>query len=190
MLLWLAFSVVTVSSPESLAAAVANHARGRFGKHELFGGGKQFEFDSVGLVRAVFASQGIDVFRAPAIVDPRRTGVEILYQYAALHGKLHTHRIPARGDLVFFGKTRDTKGDGVHDTVSHVGIVVDVTPRGTATVVTATMSHVLALPMNRLRPNDATDDDGETINAGLLTPASPTRPQLLSRLFYTFATLD
>jgi len=86
--------------------------------------------------------------------------------------------VPAQGDLVFFGKNRVTPTATACPTPYPRRIVIAVTPRRTAMVVTATMSRVVALPMNRLRPNDATDDDGETINAGLLTPASPTRPQL------------
>jgi hypothetical protein len=187
MLVSLALAAMLAAWPTG--ATIAARALSLVGKHELRGGGKAFEFDSVGLVRAVFADDGIDVFRAPAIVDPQRTGVEILYQYAAIHGRLHTRRVPGPGDLVFFGKTRDANRDGVPDTISHVGIVVDVKPNGTATVVTATMSRVLALPMNRLRPGDAQNESGELINASLLTPASPDAPQLLSRLFYTFATL-
>lgn len=163
--------------------AIAKVAESLVGKRRLFAHGQELELDSVGLVRAVFAAQGRDVFDAPAFFDPTRTGVEIVYQHAAIKGRLHAHLRPSKGDLVFFGRTRDANRDGVLDAVSHVGIVSAVAADGTATIVTTTMTKVVALPLDLLARDDAAK------NGRLLTPAAPREPRSLAELFYTFATL-
>ncbi len=167
---------------------IAANARKRIGQRELAGGGRRFAFDSVGLVRAVMAELSVDVFDVPAASDQERNGVDIVYQYAALHGQLHSDRVPAPGDLVFLGKTRDADGDGTPDPLSHLGIISRVDSDGTAEVVTTTMTGVVAVPFNRRFPDRLKDSAGHILNGRLVTALSP-EPQPLPDLFYSFAHL-
>jgi hypothetical protein len=168
---------------------VAAFAESLVGKQELLGGGRRFGFDSVGLVRAAYYQFGIDVFNAPAHADVDRSGVEVVYQYAALHGRFHLRRRPNVGDLCFFGKTRDFDRDGKPDAISHVGIVSDVAADGTATIVTAGRSRIVTLSLNRYRPKDAVDEAGQLLNGRLFLAGTRNEPKLASELFYTFATI-
>jgi len=172
----------------SRADAVAAYAQTLVGKRAITTGGGTYGLDSVGLVRAAFISQGIDVFQAPALSDPERTGVEIVYQFAALNGRLHLSRTPHVGDLVFFGGTRDADSDGEPDSVSHLGIVTELKADGTASIVTATRSQIVSVSMNRLRPKDGKDELDAPLNSTLHLARSR-QGRLASELFYTFATL-
>ncbi len=150
----------------------------------------RYAFDSVGLVRAAFMTQGIDLFQAPAALDAERSGVDIVYQFAALYGKLHMSRRPRVGDLVFFGHTRDADRDGEADSISHIGIVTAVAADGTARVVTASGTGIVAVSLNRLRPKDAVDELEAPLNSRLYLGTNWRAPRLTSELFYTFATLQ
>ena len=165
---------------------VAAEARRYVGQRELDASGQRYAFDSVGLARAVFSNLGVDLFATPAASDPARSGVDIVYQYAAVHGQLHSLRVPEPGDIVFFGKTRDRDRDGQPDPLSHIGIVSQVLADGTANVITTTMTGVVTLPMNRRRPGELRDKEGHALNGRLLTALSP-EPQPLTNLFYCFA---
>jgi hypothetical protein len=175
------------STPAEAAAAYADSL---VGTRDIEALGTRYALDSVGLVRAVFMTQGIDVFQAPALEDPARTGVDVIYQYAALNGRLHTSRKPRVGDLVFFGKTRDADGDGAPDSISHLGIVTALASDGTARVVTTTKSQVVAVSLNRLRPREPKDELGAALNSRFFIGRDFAHPKLVSELFYTFATLQ
>ncbi|MCC6810408.1 MAG: C40 family peptidase [Deltaproteobacteria bacterium] len=184
-------SLLLLATPpaQPRAQAIAAYADSLVGKHDLSGGGRRFRFDSVGVVRAAFLQFGIDLFAAPAQLDIERSGVDVVYQYAALNGKLHLRRRPSVGDLCFFGKTRDYDQDGAVDTISHVGVVTQVAADGTATIVTAGRSRVLTLMLNRYRPKDAQDELGQALNGRIFVGTKNTAPKLASELFYTFATI-
>lgn len=179
--------VVTALLLTTPATVAARHADSLVGKHDLAGGGKRFRLDSVGLVRAAYLEAGIDVFAAPAQIANDRTGVDVVYQYAALHGRFHLRRRPSVGDLCFFGKTRDADGDGALDAISHVGIVTAVAADGTASVATTGKSRVVTVMLNRYRPKETVDEAGQVLNGRLFVGREPV---LTSALFYTFATLD
>jgi hypothetical protein len=169
--------------------ALAHYAETLVGKQRLISGDSELPLDSVGVARLVFLSQGIDLFNAPAFLDPARTGVDIIYQYAALYGRLHTSRRPKIGDLVFFGKTRDADRDGEPDPISHVGIVTQLSSDGTAKIVTASRAQVVTLSLNRLRPKDTEDELQAPLNSRLFVGRAFNEPKPVSELFYTFATV-
>jgi hypothetical protein len=181
--------IFAAAAPErDFGERVAAEARRFVGQRELRASGQRYAFDSVGLARAVFANLGVDLFATPAASDPERSGVDIVYQYAALHGQLHSLRVPEPGDIVFLGKTRDRDHDGQPDPLSHIGIVSQVAADGTANVITTTLTGVVTLPMNRRYPGELHDAQGRTLNGRLLTALSA-EPQPLSTLFYCFARL-
>lgn len=182
-------AIFAAAAPErGFGERVAAEARRFVGQRELDAGAQRYAFDSVGLARAVFTNLGVDLFATPAASDSSRSGVDIVYQYAAVHGQLHSLRVPEAGDIVFFGKTRDRDHDGQPDALSHIGIVSQVMPDGTANVITTTMTGVVSLPMNRRYPGDLHDKQGRALNGRLLTALSP-EPKPLTDLFYCFARL-
>ncbi len=180
---------LTLAANDSRASAIASYADSLVGKPAPQGGGRNFTLDSVGVVRAAFLQHGIDLFAAPAAVAVDRTGVDVVYQYAALNGRLHLRRRPAVGDLCFFGRTRDLDQDGTPDSITHVGVVTAVAADGTATVVTAGRSKVVAMALNRYRPKDAEDEVGQSLNARMFLASGKGKSLLASEAFYTFATL-
>lgn len=179
-------------SPHSsqLSLTLAKRAESMLGRREIVARDQHFHFDSVGLVRALLYEQGIDLFDVPAAQNLAKRGIDLAYQFAALHGELHTSRIPRVGDLVFFGETRDLTHDGVGDTLSHLGIVTEIADNATLKVVTTTMAGVEALYLNRVFPKDSASENGKRFNSQWITTLSRNQPQLASQAFYTFATLD
>src|SRR5207248_5931995 len=78
------------------------------------------------------------------------------------------------------------------DRLTHVGIVENILPDGTALVLHATNHGVVREPMNLRRPHAIADADGQRINAPLRRRTafdSPRTPHLMSELFAGFGSV-
>lgn len=117
-----------------------------------------FRDDCSGFVSAVLTAAGV-----PADGDTSR-----FFDLALEHGTLHHDPIPQVGDLVFFDDTHDRNRDGLwNDPLSHIGVVVDVSPEGVATFAHAGLGSGRALGVLDTRHPDVTHLDGERVNTGL-----------------------
>ncbi len=95
--------------------------------------GKTYVCDCIGSVGAIFYDAGIDIF---GDLGPSRGGdggVDAFYRILEAEDVLHTNRLPAVGDVIFWDNTYDRNSDGIigNDPNTHVGIVVQVEKDGT-----------------------------------------------------------
>jgi len=138
-------------------------------------------------VRSAYRVAGIDLYAA---ASPRDNGVQAIHRYVRKHGRLFRTRHAAKGDLVFFDNSYDRNHNRLlDDPLTHVGIIEDVLPDGTALVLHATNHGVVREPMNLRRPHAITDARGQPINAALRRRTafdSPRTPHLMSELFAGF----
>jgi hypothetical protein len=143
--------------------------------------------DCSSYVRNAYLFAGIDLYAA---ASPRDNGVQAIHRYVRKHGRLFRTRHAAKGDLVFFDNSYDRNRNRLlDDPLTHVGIVEDVLPDGTALVLHATNHGIVREPMNLRRPHAITDAHGHAINAALRRRTafdSPRTPHLMSELFAGF----
>jgi hypothetical protein len=121
---------------------------------------------------------------------PWDNGVRAVVRFIERHGQMHRRKVPAPGDLVFFHDSYDRNGDGkMNDRFTHMGLVEEVLPDGTALIIHATNHGIVREPMNLMRPHEARDSQGREINANLRRKSahdSPGTPRLMSELFAGF----
>ncbi len=166
--------------------ALAQAARGFLGARALAVHGKRYPDDCTGLVRAVYATQGLDLFADGGL--PGDSGVMVIWRYAGHHGLLRSEK-PAPGDIVFFRETYDRNRDGrENDGLTHVGIVESVESDGTVVVIHRVAHGVTRYHMNLEHPRERRDaSSGRVINDTL---REGKRSRLASELFAGFATLS
>src|SRR5207253_7821343 len=116
-----------------------------------------------------------------------------IHRYLRRRGHLFRRSLPVPGDLAFFDNSYDrNRNHLLDDRLTHVGIVEEVFPDGTALILHATNHGIVREPMNLLHPHAASDADGRPINAVLRRrSASDTRrtPHLMAELFAGFGTI-
>lgn len=159
---------------------VAHTARGGLA-HPPWG----FRDDCSGFVSWVLSQSGV----------PADGHVASLFDLAVKNDALNWRTVPRPGDLVFFDDTHDRDGDADwNDELTHIGVVIDVEPDGTArfahggTSVGRTIGEI-----NLAHPNDHTDANGKIINSYVREPRADDPPDatyLSGELFAAFATVD
>lgn len=151
------------------------------GKSKIVVDGKQYRDDCTGLVGAIYARLGVDLFSGG---EPGDNGVTAVWRFAAAHGRLYEGGRPVGGDLVFFKDTYDLNRDGrVNDGLTHIGLVEKVGEDGTVTVI-----HRVARGVVRYRMN-LQDRDSASKNDYLRSAGAQAKPLLTSQLFAGYATL-
>jgi hypothetical protein len=175
---------------ESIEAVLAA-ARAHLGKTTVRVAGRSFRYDCSGFVRGMFWAAGIDLMSEGGEADDN--GVRILFRYVERHGQNHFHKIPRKGDLVYFDNSWDKNGNGkLDDPLTHVGIVEEVRADGTIQIIHRANHGIVREPMNLLRPHEAKDGEGRDINAQLRPKGRrdpPATPRLMSELFAGFGTV-
>jgi hypothetical protein len=170
-------------------APVLEAARGLLGAKRIEHGGRHFNDDCSGFVRASFSAVDVDLFSlAPEL--PGENGVRLIHAFVERYGFLHQGPMPLPGDLVFFDDTWDRNRNGVlDDPLTHIGIVESIEPGGTFVVLHRNNRGVVREPMNLERPHDAVDELGRPLNAwlrGKLRGETPGTPHLMGELFAGF----
>jgi hypothetical protein len=170
-------------------APVLEAARGLVGATRIQHGGRSFNDDCSGFVRASFSAVDVDLF-ALAPERPGENGVRLIHGFVERYGFLHQGPMPLPGDLVFFDDTWDRNRNGVlDDPLTHVAIVESIEPGGTFVVLHRSNRGVVREPMNLSRPHDHKDEHGRVVNAwlrGKLRGEAPDTPHLMGELFAGF----
>lgn len=164
----------------AFARRVATEARYQLTHPDL-----RFRDDCSGFVSAVFTEVGVEMDGV----------VSSIYDLAAVHGTIHWSTTPRVGDLVFFDDTHDRNGNGRwDDTLTHIGIIVDVEPDGTAVYAHAGTRRGRQLGrINVAHPMQRRDADGKEINTYLREPngdEDPIAAYLSGALWVGWATVD
>ena len=174
-------------SPEARETVLAT-SRALVGKPQVVVGGRKYPADCTGLVEGVYTQAGV-TFRGT--LKPGDNGVTALYRYARARGRVYTEGRPTPGDLVFFRETYDQNRDGRrNDGLTHVGLVEDVAPNGTVTVIHRVRRGVVRYRMNLARPHLPRDPKtGEVLNDLLRHPGPGREPVLTGQLFAAFGSV-
>lgn len=148
---------------EAYARRVATEARRQLGAPK-----QGFRDDCSGFVSAVFSAVGV----------PMDGVVSSIYDLAAVHGTIHWSTTPRVGDLVFFDDTHDRNGNGRwDDALTHIGLIVDVEPDGTAVYAHAGTRRGRELGRINVRePRRHRDEDGRVLNSYLREPKGEEDP--------------
>lgn len=143
---------------------------------------RSFRDDCSGYISSVYSAAGIEMDGTVAEI----------YAIAEGAGLLHHHPIPTIGDLVFFDNTHDRNDNGLwDDTRTHIGVVVDVDPEGTARIAHRGSRYAI-LEMNLMHPMTQKDDNGQTLNSHLRRYAKSDTWSLYlaSQMWTAFASID
>ena len=172
---------------DAAVEAVLAAARAALGESRPELDGRPLPTDCSGFVRGLYTKAGVDLFSE---AKPWDNGVRAMVRWIERHGQMHRRKVPAPGDLVFFHDSYDRNGDGkLNDRFTHMGLVDEVLPDGTALIIHATNHGIVREPMNLMRPHEARDSQGREINAILRRKTaedSPGTPRLMSELFAGF----
>lgn len=162
-------------------------ARAQVGRKRVQLGGRTWPDDCTGLVKGLFAQEGLDLTRLGQAGD---NGVGAIWRFAQGHGQTYRGGHPVPGDLVFFQETYDKNRDGArNDGLTHVGLVDALEPDGTVLVIHKVARGVVRYRMNLGRPDQAAGPGGRVWNDWLRPAQAGQRPQLTAQLFFGYATL-
>jgi peptidoglycan DL-endopeptidase CwlO len=165
---------------------VIESARALVGQKKVVVNGQHFPSDCTGLIKGVFAQEGLDLSQ---LAQPGDNGVSAIWRFAQAKGRTYSGGHPVPGDLVFFTETYDKNKDGArNDGLTHVGLVDALEPDGTVLIIHRVARGVVRYRMNLEQP-DTASAGGRVINDWLRAAEKGLRPQLTSQLFYGYATL-
>ncbi len=144
-----------------------------------------FRDDCSGFVSAVFTNSGVEMDGVVASI----------YDLAVVHDVLHWRPVPAVGDVVFFDNTHDRNGNDEWDDMNtHIGIILEVDPDGTATFAHSGTSKGRSTGrINIARSGEYKDKQGNILNSYLRSPEAwdkPTATYLTGELWAGFATIE
>lgn len=124
------------------------------GKTRLKVNDRVFNLDCSGTVMAIYYYAGIDLSRD--FNKYTGGGTERIFQYLEDNNLLYTTAMPVPGDIIFWDNTYDQNGDGKrNDELTHMGIVVEVSPDGTVTYIHENYAKGIILEkMNLKHPDD------------------------------------
>lgn len=166
---------------------VVESARALVGKKAVALAGKHWPDDCTGLLKAVYAQEGIDLLQ---LGQPGDNGVAAIWRYAESRGRTYKGGHPVPGDLVFFTETYDKNRDGArNDGLTHVGLVDALEPDGTVLIIHRVARGVVRYRMNLSTPDTATLPSGRVVNDWLRSGGRGHSPKLTAQLFYGYATL-
>lgn len=162
-------------------AAVVAQARELVGHRVVVVHGRRYGDDCTGLVRAAYAAAGVELMSEGL---PQDNGVTAIWRFALKHGRPFTGGRPVAGDLVFFRDTYDLNRDGVlSDGLTHIGVVDEVLPDGTAVLIHRTGRGVVRSRLSLAQPDLPGANDWLRATSKL----GPSR--LTGQLFTSYATL-
>ena len=145
----------------SLADQAVAVGQSLVGQARVVLGGKSFNGDCSGFVRACLTHVGLDVVEPG---DEGASGTEIFYRAIERRGGIHSDDLPQPGDLVFFSNTYDRNDNGkLDDDFTHVGLVESVSDLGTVHFLHYIGGAVRIGRLNLLRPHDDADSNSGTI---------------------------
>jgi hypothetical protein len=182
---------VTAAAPPSVKPGardrVVDAARSLVGQKKIVLGGKTFQDDCTGLVKAVYAQEGMDLTQLSV---PGDNGVSAIWRFAQTRGRTYSGGHPVPGDLVFFTETYDKNRDGArNDGLTHVGLVDALEPDGTVVIIHRVARGVVRYRMNLDQPDTATAPGGRVLNDYLRVAERGHGARLTSQLFFGYATL-
>ncbi len=175
----------------SCRLALADQARSLMRQPRWRIGERRFAQDCSGFVMAALAAAGVDLGGLLPERHPGEGGVSLLYRAAERRDRLHRHKVPRIGDLVFFDDTYDRDGDGrADDPLTHVGLVERVDADGTVTFVHHVRRGILRYKLNLFHPDQRRDPATRKVhNHHLRLGAAGGERRLTGELFHAFATI-
>jgi hypothetical protein len=167
---------------------IVEAAQALLGKRRIEVNGRKYPSDCTGLVRAAYASVGVNLLSEGR---PGDNGVTAIYRFATARGRIYTGGWPVAGDLVFFRDTYDKNHDGrVNDGLTHVALVEKVEDDRTVWILHRVKRGVVRYRMNLSQPNQRTDPKtSRVINDYLRYSGTGSRQVLTGQLFAAYATV-
>jgi hypothetical protein len=173
--------------------AIAHTASRLVGARTIQTGNRFITYDCAGVTRAIYLSQGIDLYEGGE-QKAHANGVRIIYEHVRAYGRLHHGPTVRPGDLVFFDNTWDVNQDGIlNDSLTHVGIVEAVEQNGTVVFISRVSNAIERYRMNLREPNAIRTADGRLLNDYLRRKKSgdpSATGYLTGQLFAGFGTLQ
>jgi hypothetical protein len=159
-----ALNCCTMQPGNSKQKAIAGTAARLVGARTIQTGNRLISYDCAGVARAIYLSQGTDLYGGVA-VHGKPNGVRLIYEHVRKYGRVHQGPAVRPGDLVFFDNTWDANEDGMfNDLLTHVGVVEGVEPDGTVVFISRVSHAVERYRMNLRVPNTVRASDGRTVN--------------------------
>ena len=144
--------------------AIAETASRLVGATTIQTGRRFITYDCAGVTRAVYLSQGTDLYEGSER-SSQANGVGLIYEHVRKYGRIHRGPQVRPGDLVFFDNTWDFNGDGIlNDPLTHVGVVENVEENGTVVFISRVSNAIERYRMNLRRPNAVRGSDGRLLN--------------------------
>lgn len=144
--------------------SVVRTAVGLLGARTIEVEGRRITYDCAGVTRAIFLSQGVDLYQS-RMVSGQVNGVRLIHRHVREFGRIHEGPRVSPGDLVFFDNTWDANGDGrTNDPLTHVGVVETVERDGTVVFISRVAGAVERYRMNLAAPHRHRADDGRVLN--------------------------
>ena len=129
----------------------ANWAEGR---SNVSNNGRRFSLDCSGVVSAIYWRAGIDLQAAYPLYTGN--GVTRIHRYLGDKDLLYRPEEPAPGDIIFWDNSYDMNGNGLaDDELTHIGMVVDVSPEGDVTYIHH--DYISGVILARMYPPDPGD---------------------------------
>jgi hypothetical protein len=156
-------------------------------------GNRFIAYDCAGVTRAIYLSQGIDLYEGSE-QKAHANGVRLIHEHVRAYGRIHRGPTVRPGDLVFFDNTWDFNQDGIlNDSLTHVGIVESVEQNGTIVFISRVSNAIERYRMNLREPNAIRASNGRLLNDSLRRKKAGdplATGYLTGQLFAGFGTLD
>jgi|SRR5687768_17158336 hypothetical protein len=173
--------------------AIVQTASRLVGARTIQTGNRFIAYDCAGVTRAIYLSQGIDLYEGSE-QKAHANGVRLIHEHVRAYGRIHRGPTVRPGDLVFFDNTWDFNQDGVlNDPLTHVGIVESVEQNGTIVFISRVSNAIERYRMNLREPNAIRASNGRLLNDSLRRKKAGdplATGYLTGQLFAGFGTLD